>query len=163
MHGKHPRNRTTLTKYSRHYFPYKRLLQNVWPSKIFLVPEIVIKTNKVLRALLSTRDTATKCVAIQNSQSHSNLEIFQSVRTGHPKVTKYQRDNFPHKRPPQNVWPSKNILSPRNLKIILSVRTGHPKVTKYQRDDFPQNRLPQNVWPSKNILSPRNLKIILIY
>ena len=86
LHGKHPRNRTTLTKYSRHYFPHKRPPQNVWPFEIFLSPR--------------------------------NLEIFQSVRTGHPKVTKYQRDNFPHKRPPQNVWPFKKFLSPKN--VILS-------------------------------------------
>ena len=65
------------------------------------------------------------------------------------------KHNFPHKRPPQNVWPSKNILSPRNLKNFLSVRTGHPKVTKYQRDNFPHKRPPQNVWPSKIFLSPR--------
>ena len=67
------------------------------------------------------------------------------------QVTKYQRSDFPHKRPPQNVWPFKIFLSPRNLEIFQSVRTGHPKVTKYQRDNFPHKRPPQNVWPSKNI------------
>ena len=94
-------------------------------------------------------------------KSYASFSTHDCHHMGHPKVTKYQRDNFPHKRPPQNVWPSKNILSPRNLKIILSVRTGHPKVTKYQRDDFPHKRPPQNVWPFKIFLSPRNLEIIL--
>ena len=40
------------------------------------------------------------------------------------QVTKYQRGNFPHKRPPQNVWPSKIFQSPKNLLKILSVRSG---------------------------------------
>ena len=40
------------------------------------------------------------------------------MKVGHPKVTKYPSDDSPHKRPPQNVWPSKKkILSPRNLEI----------------------------------------------
>ena len=38
LHGKHPRHRTTLTKYQRDNFPLKRPPQNVWPFKNFLSP-----------------------------------------------------------------------------------------------------------------------------
>ena len=49
----------------------------------------------------------------------------------------------PVKRLPQNVWPSKNILSPRKC------------YTDWSRYYFPHKRPPQNAWPFKNILSPR--------
>ena len=63
------------------------------------------------------------------------------------KLTKYPGHFFPHKRPPQNVWSSKKILSPRNC---------YQKPTKYSGHYFPHQRPPQNVWSSKKFLSPRN-------
>ena len=60
LHSKHPRNRTTLTKHSRHFFAHK------------------------------------------------------TPRNCYQKPTKYSGHYFPHKRPPQNVWSSKKIQSPRN-------------------------------------------------
>ena len=91
-----------------------------WPTKSYQVSEV----------LFSTKKTATKCVIIQKSQKFSKsqkllsitrviishkkdrhkmcdhpkiLKKFLSVRTGHPKATKYQSYYFPQKRPPQNV------------------------------------------------------------
>ena len=97
---------------------------------------------------------------IQEIKSPRNLENFQSVRTGHPKVTKYQRDNFPHKRPPQNVWPSKNILSPRKCYTDWSeyyFPHKRPPQKCVALQNFFKSQKSQNLcqsWPSKSYQVP---------
>ena len=92
----HPRNRITLTKHSKHYFPpikclairsprkcYQNLLsgQGIFPSKkiasncvaiwnFWKSQKMISKLLKVFKALLfPTQKTATKCVAIRNFSS----------------------------------------------------------------------------------------------
>ena len=129
----HPRNRTTLTKHSNHYFPptkcvairsprkcYQNLLsgQGIFPSKkiasncvaiwnFWKSQKMISKLLKVFKALLfPTQKTATKCVAIRN---------FSKSQKMFSKPTKWLRYYFSRKRQPQNVWQSKAFLVQENV------------------------------------------------
>ena len=62
-------------------------LQNNWLLRAYIANIQEIKQHFQVFKAFPTQKTTTKCV----TKSPRNLEIFLSVRAGHPKVTKYQR------------------------------------------------------------------------
>ena len=103
----------------KHYFPQKRLPQNVWSLKNFLSPRKCFhgwKSCFLLEALFSTKKTASKCVI---NRKHSKSQVGGSFGVWE-NLAFCWKHYFQQKRLPQNVWSSEKILSPREKEFLVA-------------------------------------------
>ena len=99
LHSEHPRNRTTLTKQSRHYFP-QRPPPNVWPSKIKL------SLRKYYQDLLSGQGILSNIKDCHKMCGHPKFfEVLQNVIKSFQSI-------ISHPKKCHKLWPSKIIKVP---------------------------------------------------